>query len=287
MICETVPMEDEIGGLRYRYWLHRDLSTAGDEGLVFVMLNPSTADEVNDDPSVRRCMAFGRRWGYRELTVVNLFALRATRPDDLRRHGNEAIGERNDEVLCWMRQHPATSMIVAAWGNHGTHLNRDAAVMSIIQPAMALRITKPGCPAHPLYLPLSARPVPYEHRHLSARPVPYEHRHRGVDGGALSDTPVPIRRALSKLGDDIRDARRRRRIPMALLAERASISRTTLTNIEKGDAGVSLGNYARALFSLGLLDRLADLADARHDDTGLAIERERLPKRIRRRRLWR
>ena len=166
-------------------------------------------------------------------------------------------------------------MIVAAWGNHGTHLNRDAAVTSIIQPAMALRITKPGCPAHPLYLP------------LSARPVPYEHRPRIVDGGALPGTPVPVRRALSKLGADVRDARRRRRIPMALLAERASISRTTLANIEKGDAGVSLGNYARALFSLGLLDRLADLADARHDDTGLAIERERLPKRIHRRRLWR
>ena len=280
MICETVPMEDEIGGLRYRYWLHRDLSAAGDEGLVneglvFVMLNPSTADEVDDDPSVRRCMAFGRRWGYRELTVVNLFALRATRPDDLRRHGDEAVGERNDEVLCWVRQHPATSMIVAAWGNHGTHLSRDAAVMPIIRPAMALRITKPGHPAHPLYLP------------LSVQPVLYEPRHRVADGGALSGTPVPVRRALSKLGDDIRDARRRRRIPMALLAERASISRTTLANIEKGDAGVSLGNYARALFSLGLLDRLADLVDARHDDTGLAIERERLPKRIRRRRLWR
>ena len=285
MICETVPMEDEVGGLRYRYWLHRDLSAAGgqglvneglvNEGLVFVMLNPSTADEVDDDPSVRRCMAFGRRWGYRELTVVNLFALRATRPDDLRRHGGEAVGERNDEVLRWARQHPATSVIVAAWGNHGTHLNRDAAVMPIIRPAMALRITKPGHPAHPLYLP------------LSARPVPYEHRRRSVDGGALPGAPVPVRRALSKLGDDVRDARRRRRIPMALLAERASISRTTLANIEKGDAGVSLGNYARALFSLGLLDRLADLADARHDDTGLAIERERLPQRIRRRRLWR
>ena len=57
MICETIPMEDEAGGLRYRYWLHRDLAATGDEGLVFVMLNPSTADEANDDPSIRRCMA--------------------------------------------------------------------------------------------------------------------------------------------------------------------------------------------------------------------------------------
>ena len=81
MICDTVPMEDEMGGLRFRYWLHRDLASDGREGLVFVMLNPSTADAMHDDPTVRRCMAFGRRWGYRELTVVNLFALRATKPE--------------------------------------------------------------------------------------------------------------------------------------------------------------------------------------------------------------
>ena len=275
MICETIPMEDEAGGLRYRYWLHRDVAAAGDEGLVFVMLNPSTADEENDDPSIRRCMAFAEQWGYRELTVVNLFALRATNPDDLRRHGHEAIGERNDEALRWARQHRKTSMILAAWGNQGTHLNRDEAALSIIAPVMALRTTQRGCPAHPLYLP------------KSVRPVRYERRQRVVASGAMSANPIPVRRALAKLGEDIRDARRRRRIPMALLAERASISRTTLANIEKGDAGVSLGNYARALFSLGLLDRLADLADARHDEVGLDIERERLPQRIRRRRHWR
>ena len=71
------------------------------------------------------------------------------------------------------------------------------------------------------------------------------------------------------------------------LAERASISRTTLTNIEKGDGGVALGNYAKALFALGLLDRLAEVADVRHDETGLAIASEQLPKRVRQRRSWR
>ena len=70
---------------------------------------------------------------------------------------------------------------------------------------------------------------------------------------------------------------------MALLAERASISRSTLANIEKGDAGVSLGNYARVLFSLGFAERLAELADVRHDAAGLAVASEELPQRIRRR----
>lgn len=93
--------------------------------------------------------------------------------------------------------------------------------------------------------------------------------------------PVPVRRALAKLGEDIRDARRRRRVPVALLAERASISRTTLGNIEKGDAGVSLGNYAKVLFALGLLDNLAQIADAGRDELGLSLASEDLPRRIR------
>lgn len=93
--------------------------------------------------------------------------------------------------------------------------------------------------------------------------------------------PIPARRALRKLGQDIRDARRRRRIPTALLAERAQISRTTLHKIEQGEAGVSIGSYASVLFSLGLVTSLADLADVRHDPTGLALDEERLPKRVR------
>jgi transcriptional regulator with XRE-family HTH domain len=93
--------------------------------------------------------------------------------------------------------------------------------------------------------------------------------------------PIPVKRALHKLGCDIRDARRRRRIPMALLAERALLSRTTLTKVEKGDPGASLGTYATVLFVLGMTDRLANLADPRHDSVGLALEEERLPQRIR------
>jgi len=97
-----------------------------------------------------------------------------------------------------------------------------------------------------------------------------------------SSTPIPVIRALTKLSRDIRDARRRRRIPVAILAERASISRTTLNKLESGDPGVSLGIFATVLFALGMIDRLSDLADLKHDTVGLQLEEENLPKRIRR-----
>jgi hypothetical protein len=93
--------------------------------------------------------------------------------------------------------------------------------------------------------------------------------------------PIPVRRALRKLGRDLRDARRRRRIPVAIAADRASISRTTLGKLERGDPGVSMGTYATVLFVMGMTDRLADLADARSDAVGLQLEEENLPERIR------
>jgi transcriptional regulator with XRE-family HTH domain len=93
--------------------------------------------------------------------------------------------------------------------------------------------------------------------------------------------PLPVRRALRKLGHDIRDARRRRRIQQAILAQRSSISRMTLNKVEKGEPGVSMGTYATLLFSLGMADRLADVADPRHDAVGRELEEEHLPQRIR------
>jgi len=88
-------------------------------------------------------------------------------------------------------------------------------------------------------------------------------------------------RAMRKIGADIRDARRRRRIPVAVLAERASISRMTLNKIESGNRGVAFGNYASVLYSLGMIERLSEIADSRHDIVGLQLEEERLPQRIR------
>lgn len=93
--------------------------------------------------------------------------------------------------------------------------------------------------------------------------------------------PLPVRRTLRKLGSDIRDARRRRRIPATVMAQRLSVSRTTLYKVERGDPAVAVGTVASALFVLGLDARLADLADVRFDPAGLALDEERLPKRIR------
>lgn len=97
----------------------------------------------------------------------------------------------------------------------------------------------------------------------------------------ISSLPIPVKRVLRKLGSDIRDARKRRRIPMELMAERARISRTTLTKVEKGDESVALGIYASVLHALGLVEGLAKLADPVSDEIGRAIDERSLPKRIR------
>lgn len=86
---------------------------------------------------------------------------------------------------------------------------------------------------------------------------------------------------MRKLGQDIRDARLRRRISTEIMAERASISRMTLYNAEKGDANVSMGTYVTILFVLGMIDRVSNLADAGEDLLGRQLDEERLPKRIR------
>jgi transcriptional regulator with XRE-family HTH domain len=97
----------------------------------------------------------------------------------------------------------------------------------------------------------------------------------------IKNTPIPVNRALKKFGQDLRDARKRRRITMQLAAERAGISRATLSKIEKGDEGVSLGAYAKILFVLGMIERLVELADPTFDILGLGLESDNLPKRIR------
>jgi hypothetical protein len=96
--------------------------------------------------------------------------------------------------------------------------------------------------------------------------------------------PLPVQRALRKLGHDIRDARRRRRIPVAIAAQRASISKTTWLKMEKGDPGVQVGTYVTALFVLGFIDRVEQLADPGTDSVGLRLEEEQLPQRVRNRR---
>jgi transcriptional regulator with XRE-family HTH domain len=95
--------------------------------------------------------------------------------------------------------------------------------------------------------------------------------------------PLPVKRALRKLGKDISDARKRRRISTQTMAERAMISRPTLAKVERGDPGVGMGTYATIVFVLGMIGRVADLVDPSQDRLGLDLESENLPKRIARR----
>ncbi|AYD05288.1 helix-turn-helix transcriptional regulator [Neorhizobium sp. NCHU2750] len=90
--------------------------------------------------------------------------------------------------------------------------------------------------------------------------------------------PAAVRRALRKLGADIKDARLRRRLPMAVVAERAFTSRSTLQKIEAGDTNVSIGIYAGVLQALGLLDGLSQIADIGRDAVGQSLASAELPK---------
>ena len=96
---------------------------------------------------------------------------------------------------------------------------------------------------------------------------------------------IGVRRALRKLGHDLRDARRRRGLPAGVVAERAFTSRPTLQRVEQGDPAVGIGIYAAVLQALGFLDELNQVADASRDAAGLALANEKLPQRIRLRRV--
>ena len=97
----------------------------------------------------------------------------------------------------------------------------------------------------------------------------------------MTHLPIPVISALRKLGQDINDARRRRRITAQLMAERAGLSRSTIRKIEKGDPTTSMGSYGAVLFVLGMEKRLSDLVDSIHDLIGRRLEDENLPQRVR------
>lgn len=134
---------------RYRYALWRRWDPAG-KYAVFIGLNPSTADAEHDDPTIKRCIDFAKRWGYSGLAMVNLFAFRATQPKDMMA-AKDPVGPDNDKWL----QHASkdAGVVVAAWGAGGGHLGRDQEVARMFQGhLMALKKLKGGRPGHPLYV---------------------------------------------------------------------------------------------------------------------------------------
>lgn len=142
----------------YRYDLWR--TWLGGEGYaMFVGLNPSTADETHDDPTIRRCIAFAKAWGYAGMCMTNLFAFRATQPKDMMRSA-DPVGPQNDLVL--MDRASRAGVIVAAWGADGDYKNRAWWVRTMLPKLHYLRLTKGGQPGHPLYLPKTLTPVEWQ-----------------------------------------------------------------------------------------------------------------------------
>ena len=143
---------------RYRYTLWRAWGGAGRKYALFICLNPSTADDHQDDPTVRRCMSFARTWGYERLCVANLFAFRATEPAAMLAAA-DPVGPEND---AWLRRVArGAGIVVAAWGNHGSHAGRAQQVLALLPRLHYLRLTRRGQPEHPLRLPGDLTPRPW------------------------------------------------------------------------------------------------------------------------------
>jgi hypothetical protein len=132
---------------KYRYGLSRTWN-GKKKTILFIGLNPSTANEKIDDPTIRRCINYAQNWGYGSLLMVNLFAYRATLPSELKNVKNP-IGNDNDLQIIELSK--KADIAVAAWGNEGTLLNRDKEVKKILPNLMCLKINKSGQPSHPLY----------------------------------------------------------------------------------------------------------------------------------------
>lgn len=141
----------------YRYWLIRDWD-ATKPRVCFVMLNPSTADASEDDPTIRRCIGFAKSWGYGSLVVVNVCAFRATDPKNLLIM-EDAVGPDNDN---WIRSAVLNSdKVICAWGTFPHFTSQMKAVLKSIPMPYYLKLSKDGRPCHPLYLRSTLTPIPF------------------------------------------------------------------------------------------------------------------------------
>jgi hypothetical protein len=145
---------------QYRYTLWRTWNMYRPGYLQVIGLNPSTADETQDDPTIRRCISFAQLWGYGALCVTNLFAYRATNPRALY-EVSDPVGHDNDRYIANIACD--ASLILAAWGTHGAYQGRWQHVAGIVAgpKLMCLGTTKHGFPRHPLYVAQTQAPVPF------------------------------------------------------------------------------------------------------------------------------
>lgn len=126
--------------------------------MLWIMLNPSTADATTDDPTIRRCTAFSKAWGYGGLTVVNLYAARTSCPARLRGLP-DPVGPRNDAVLQALARR--SGFVMVAWGAHPLATARASTVLPLLISPQCLGVTRDGHPRHPLYVRAGTLPTPY------------------------------------------------------------------------------------------------------------------------------
>ena len=143
---------------RYRYWLSRTVQDQGNT-LQVIMLNPSTADSMIDDPTIRKLKGFAKRWGYAEINVTNLFAFRSTKPSNLPR-GEESVGQENDRFIHFALSDSMCETLVA-WGatKHPLKGIRVEAVKALARgrELLCLGTNDDGSPRHPLMLPYKTK----------------------------------------------------------------------------------------------------------------------------------
>lgn len=157
LLTGAIFSEDRI----YRY----DLWRVWDERkpvIAFIGLNPSTADETKDDPTIRRCIGYAMSWGYGCLHMLNIFAFRSTDPKGLRTI-SDPVGPENNTFIKELTS--LSGMVIVAWGSHGKYLDRGYRVADMIKDPKCLKINKDGEPSHPLYLKKSLMPVAYTRSH--------------------------------------------------------------------------------------------------------------------------
>jgi hypothetical protein len=159
-----VPAQDNGATIEgaYRYLLWRTWDASRPHAL-WILLNPSMADERIDDPTLRHCKAFTTSWRFGGLEIVNLFALRTPYPRDLYQAANP-VGEENDQyIIAAVRR---ATCIILAWGAHGSYRQRDRAVLALIKTHTALApyclgATRSNSPRHPLYIARNKQPIPF------------------------------------------------------------------------------------------------------------------------------
>ncbi len=146
---------------KYRYMLKRHWNTDGKNFANFILLNPSTADEKNDDPTITACTNIAKNLDCDGLWVTNLFAFRATKPTDLKK-ATQPVGKMNNKYL--KDYSKRAKITIVAWGNHGNYQGRDAEVIKLlkeIEDLQCLEITKLGMPKHPLYVKRNTKPFSF------------------------------------------------------------------------------------------------------------------------------